>query len=235
MTDRPRAIYLGFAGTDQQASLATLEAIREQCEVVFAGHFLFGDKGDQDKWAELRADFLFSFGPLIVRSALLKSLRVAAINFHIAPPCGPGLFTWAVAILEGDSEFGTTAHIMVEEVDAGPILRVSRFPIESDDTGESIRAKSIARIPDLARAVIEDLRRNDWKPRPSGERWEREALRLKDIMPLLRLEPGASEGEIRRKIRAFGRTSRHEKFPGPYIEVHNSVKFFYLKDRNSDP
>jgi len=226
-----RAIYLGYAGTDQRSSLDLLDAIREQFDVVFAGHFQFGDKVDEEKLTELRADFLFSFGPVIVHSALLKSLRVAAINFHMAPPRWPGVFAWGLAILEGDSEFGATAHMMVEEVDAGPILRVSRFPIESDDTGESIRAKAIARIPDLARAVINDLRSNDWKPTPSGDRWERKALRRKDIMPLLGLKPGTSEEEMLRKIRAFGRTSRHELFPGPYIDAHG-IKFWYLKDGN---
>lgn len=229
--NRPRAIYLGFAGTDQQASLDTLAAVREHFEIVFAGHFSFGDKGEQERWTELQADFLFSFGPLIVRKNLLESIRVAAINFHFAPPRWPGVFGWALAILEGDTEFGATAHIMVEEVDAGPILRVSRFPIEPDDTGESLRTKAIARIPDLARAVIQDLRDNNWEPKPSGERWERKALRRKEILSLMHLEPGVSESELGRKLRAFGRTSRHEMFPGPYVELHGT-KFWYIKDRN---
>lgn len=231
MRNRPSAIYLGFAGTDQQSSLDTLAVVREHFEVVFAGHFRFGDMGEQERWAELGADFLFSFGPLIVRKPLLQSIRVAAINFHMAPPRWPGVFTWALAILEGDTEFGATAHMMVEEADAGPILRVSRFPIELQDTGESLRTKAIARIPDLARAVIVEMRENNWTPKPGGEHWERKAIRLKEVLPLMRVEADVSESELRRKLRAFGRASRHEMFPGPYAELHGR-KFWYIKDRD---
>lgn len=59
---------------------------------------------------------------------LLDTLK-AAYNFHGAPPEFPGRDPHHWAIHRDAAEYGATLHVMTEKVDAGPILRVCRFPM----------------------------------------------------------------------------------------------------------
>jgi hypothetical protein len=74
-------------------------------------------------------DLLISYlNPVIVPGPILRTVRMAAINIHPAPPEWPGVGCVCYALYEGDRNFGVTAHIMTERVDQGPIIRVLRFP-----------------------------------------------------------------------------------------------------------
>jgi len=53
-------------------------------------------------------------------------------NYHPAPlPEYPGLTNYAIPIKDKVDNFGVTLHIMTDEVDKGPILRVKRFNLDS--------------------------------------------------------------------------------------------------------
>lgn len=222
MTSKPSAIYLGMKGTEH--SLSTERIIAEAFEVLFAEHFSFGDIVDQDKLANLQADFLFSFGPIILGEQLLKSVKIAAINFHTAPPKWPGRGSCSMALLDGDTEFGATAHLMEAVVDSGAILRVLRFPIEDNDDAESLRERTLRIIPNLASELINDLEQNSWRPSPSGESWLRKAIRQKDVIKMMRIDETDSEETLQRKIKAFA----HSQKPGPFIE-RAGHRFWYMK------
>ena len=197
------AIYIGHATAGQSREVE--RRIRSTFNVVLARHLDFGDYVDERELARLRADFLFSFGPHIVRGPLLHSIGTAAINFHPAPPTCPGRGSASRAIFNGYAEFGVTAHLMVEEIDAGPILRVHRFPILSDDDAGVLRAKAFEHVPELVRTVIADLRQNNFRrPEPNGEVWSGPANRKKDVEALIHITAGDSAETIRRKRRAGG-------------------------------
>ena len=82
---------------------------------------------------QLRRARLIAFvTPEIVPASILAQLGYGAFNFHPGPPAYPGWAPSHFALYDQATEFGATAHIMVEQVDAGPILEVSLFPIPAD-------------------------------------------------------------------------------------------------------
>ena len=221
---RPSAVYLGWA--DSPVSRQVEELIGGAFDLEFSQHLEFGERLEQGSIAPDGADYLFSFGPTIVRAPLLGRIRRAAINFHTGPPRWPGRGSVSFALLHDDADFGVTAHLMADEVDAGPIIQVVRFPIESDESVESLDAKTKAAIPELVRFVLEDLGRNDGSPSLSGERWERRAMKQADLLEEMRIGATDDAALVARKIRAFSHPSK----PGPYVE-RAGERFWYLGQR----
>src|SRR6202046_3675211 len=68
----------------------------------------------------------------IVPPSVLARLGYGAFNFHPGPPSYPGWAPAHFALYDQATEFGVTAHVMVEQVDAGPIVDVAVFPIPAD-------------------------------------------------------------------------------------------------------
>jgi len=184
---KPTAIFFGHSGA-RKASLEAEMILRNYCELLFVRTFDFSDQKsfDQSPLAELQADFLFSFGPLLVREPLLSSLKMASINFHPAPPRWPGRGSCSMALFEGDIEFGVTAHLMKKEIDAGSILRVVKFDISKSDNEDSLRQKSFNQIPALVDLVLRDLWQNQWQPQPNGMNWQRKALKKAEVNAITR-------------------------------------------------
>lgn len=53
-----------------------------------------------------------------------------AINFHPAAPEYPGVGWASRSLYDKVANAGTTAHVMTDSYDAGPILAVRRFPVD---------------------------------------------------------------------------------------------------------
>ena len=223
---RKTAIYLGWS--DVPVSAEVNKILRKTFDIRYSRHCGPGEKVDQGTLADLEVDFLFSFGPVIASRRLLDSLSVAAINFHTAPPRWPGRGSVSFALFEGDREFGVTAHLMTENIDAGPILRVLRFPIRRDDSVETLHSRTLAQIPRLVETVVDNLAKNDWRVVPSREKWARKALRRKDLLDLMQIHATDSAAVAARKIRACA----HPRKPGPYVVKHGR-RFWYLENRVS--
>lgn len=216
------ALYFGWAD-QSEVSGKVLAQLRQHFSILHAQDFHFSETVDQDAFAAMQPDFLFSFSPVILRKKLLDAVRIAAINFHTAPPRWPGRGSCSFALMEGDTEFGVTAHLMEEKVDAGAILTEHRFPIVSGETVATLHAKAIAAIPVLAEKTLKDLEAHDGKPTPSGAVWERDALTMNDMMNAMEILEKDSPEVVQRKIRAFA----HPTKPGPYI-VRAGQRFWYL-------
>ena len=117
-----------LTGTQEQAALArvlgkhnsllTVKPVATLAEVVALKPKLLRD-------ARLVA---FSTG-VVVPPHVLHQLGYGAYNFHPGPPEFPGWGPAHFAILRGATEFGATAHRMIEAVDAGEIVGVERFSI----------------------------------------------------------------------------------------------------------
>lgn len=88
-------------------------------------------------------DYLFSIVNYeIIPKRILDSANVACINFHDSLlPDYPGRNAPSWAILNGEQKHGITWHIMVEKVDAGPILMQEEFTIADDDTALTLNLK----------------------------------------------------------------------------------------------
>ena len=66
---------------------------------------------------------------VIIPAHLLDLLGPEPYNIHPGPPEYPGANPERRALDEGASDYGVTGHVMVEQLDAGPIIYVNRFEI----------------------------------------------------------------------------------------------------------
>ena len=93
----------------------------------------------------------------LVKADVIGLARKAAVNFHAGPlPEYGGWAFYNVAILENASEYGCTCHYMDNGFDTGPLLKVSKFPIEAiKETALSLERKTQI---DMIRLFIEFTR-----------------------------------------------------------------------------
>jgi len=68
------------------------------------------------------------------------------LNIHPSLlPLYPGLNTHQRAIDAGDDEAGASVHVVTPELDAGPVIAQARVPILSDDSGEDLATRVLAK------------------------------------------------------------------------------------------
>lgn len=79
-----------------------------------------------------------------VKSDVIALGRRASVNFHAGPlPEFGGWAFYNIAILENSPEYGCTCHHLDDGFDTGPLLKVSRFPIEAaQETAYSLERKT---------------------------------------------------------------------------------------------
>jgi methionyl-tRNA formyltransferase len=80
----------------------------------------------------------------IIHDEILRAPSLGAFNLHPGPlPRYAGLNAVSWAIYRGESLHGVTLHKMSPEIDAGPIVYQSPFPICEEDTALSLSAKCV--------------------------------------------------------------------------------------------
>ncbi|MCP4411800.1 MAG: phosphoribosylglycinamide formyltransferase [Gammaproteobacteria bacterium] len=78
----------------------------------------------------------------ILSKEIAKHFRGRMLNIHPSLlPKYPGLHTHQRALDAKDSEHGTSIHFVTEELDGGPLIYQKCFPIEEDDTADSLFQK----------------------------------------------------------------------------------------------
>jgi len=90
---------------------------------------------------------------VLVPADVLAALGYGAYNFHPGPPHFPGWGAAHFAILQKATEFGTTAHIMVEKVDAGPIVAADLFPVPPGATVTGLEELAYVRLAQMFRRL----------------------------------------------------------------------------------
>ena len=149
----------------------------------------------------------------VVPADLLGRARVAAINFHPAPPEYPGIGCNNFALYEGAKEYGVTCHHMAPKVDTGAVVAVARFPVkDTDGVAEILEATyecQIALFFEIAALLMEG------KPLPvSTETWTRPPFTRKQFNELFIITPDMSREEVARRVRAV--SYLHWQ---PYVEI----------------
>lgn len=88
-------------------------------------------------------DYLLSIVNLrMLPKTVLDLPAVAAINFHDGPlPRHAGVNAPFWALIEGDTSFGISWHLMETDADTGPVLESRSFAIDPEETGLSINLK----------------------------------------------------------------------------------------------
>src|SRR5262249_49772193 len=124
--------------------------------------------------------------------------------FHPGPPQYPGWVPSHFAIYERAAEFGATAHVMVESVDAGPIVGVERFAIPPRAT--------VTKLEELAFVATARL---FWRLAPalaprSGPlpvlpgRWSGRKSTRRSYSARCEIPPDIAADDLDRRIAAFG-------------------------------
>jgi phosphoribosylglycinamide formyltransferase-1 len=100
---------------------------------------------------------------LIVCAGYMRIIGAAAIarfphrmlNIHPSLlPRHPGLHTHQRALDAGDTEHGASVHVVIPELDAGPVLAQVRVPVQADDSAETLAKRVLAREHPLLLASV---------------------------------------------------------------------------------
>jgi methionyl-tRNA formyltransferase len=126
---------------------------------------------------------------VVVPPHILGQLGYGAYNFHPGPPHFPGWRPAYFAIHRQATEFGATAHLMLERVDAGPIVGVEMFPIPAGSTVQGLEELTYARLARLFHALAKPLATQseplaELPLRWSGKKTSRRALAAMCGIPL---------------------------------------------------
>ncbi|MBC8206111.1 MAG: amino acid adenylation domain-containing protein [Kiritimatiellales bacterium] len=106
-------------------------------------------------------DYLFSVvNSHIMKPDVLALPRRAAINYHDAPlPRYAGVYSTAWALINREKTHGITWHLMVDEVDAGDILKQKKVDISGQDTSFTLNARcydaAVDTLVELASELVE--------------------------------------------------------------------------------
>ena len=92
----------------------------------------------------------------ILRGPLLDHPARGFINFHPAPlPALKGVGGYNVAILDGMTEYGVTAHYVDAGIDTGPIIELVPVALDPErDTALSLEARSMEAMEELYQRTL---------------------------------------------------------------------------------
>jgi methionyl-tRNA formyltransferase len=140
----------------------------------------------------------------IVPPGVLARLGYGAFNFHPGPPSYPGWAPAHFALYDEATQFGATLHVMVEQVDAGPIIDVAFFPVPADISVLGLEGLAYAHLAQLfwrwAKSLATDPAPPPALPIEWGSRkYSRRAYRAICDIPL-----DIPKEELDRRVKVFG-------------------------------
>jgi methionyl-tRNA formyltransferase len=151
-----RIIEPVFVFTDK----ASIE-IQKFCLARSIPVFIGNPRGGKSKefLKEKDVDVLFSINYLfLVEQDLLKKAKLYSINFHGSLlPKYRGRTPHVWAIINDEKKVGITAHLMVEECDAGDIILQKEIDVNSEDTGQDILRKYVDLYPKMILEIVHNI------------------------------------------------------------------------------
>jgi methionyl-tRNA formyltransferase len=140
----------------------------------------------------------------IVPPSVLSRVGYGAFNFHPGPPSYPGWAPAHFALYDEARQFGATFHVMVEQVDAGPIIDAAFFPVPADISVLGLEGLAYAHLAELfwrwAKPLATDAAPPAILPIEWGSRkYSRRAYRAICDIPL-----DIPKAELDRRIKVFG-------------------------------
>lgn len=113
----------------------------------------------------------------IIGQPALERFPNRMINLHPSLlPRHPGLHTHQRVLDAGDAEHGASVHIVIPELDAGPLLAQARVPVFADDSAESLAARVLAREHPLLLACVAAIARGELCIDSDTIRWHGRSL-----------------------------------------------------------
>jgi methionyl-tRNA formyltransferase len=149
----------------------------------------------------LRRTRLIGFAtPVIVPETVLTRLGYGAFNFHPGPPAYPGWAPAHFALYNRETEFGATAHVMVEQVDAGPIVDVALFPIPAKISVLGLEGLAYAHLAQLFWRMAKTLATDPATPRTLPVKWSSKKYRRRDYLAIRDIPLDSPQDELRRRV-----------------------------------
>jgi methionyl-tRNA formyltransferase len=104
-----------------------------------------------------RVDLILNVHSLyLIHDEVLRAPLIGAFNLHPGPlPRYAGLNAVSWAIYRGETFYGVTLHKMVPEIDAGPIVYQTLFPMSSDESALSLSTKCVEHGLELLRRLLD--------------------------------------------------------------------------------
>ncbi len=142
--------------------------------------------------------------PVIVPRRILARLGYGAFNFHPGPPSYPGWAPAHFALYDQAAEFGATAHLMVERVDAGPIIEVAMFAIPADIPVLALEGMAYARLAQLFWRMAKWLALNPELPPALRLQWGERRYFRSTYRAMCEISFDLPRDEFDRRLRIFG-------------------------------
>jgi methionyl-tRNA formyltransferase len=155
--------------------------------------------------------------PEIVSKDTLAGLGYGAFNFHPGPPGYPGWAPAHFALYERATEFGATVHVMVERVDAGPIIDVARFPIPPDISVLGLEGLAYSHLAQLFWRMAKSLASDAGAPPTLPIEWGRKKYSRRAYRAICDIPLDIAKEELDRRLKVFG--GNHFGI-GPTINLH---------------
>ena len=126
---------------------------------------------------------------IIVPAALLAPFKDWAYNFHPGPPTHPGVAAAHFALHEEAKQFGVTAHVMAERVDAGPIVGVKWFDVPKRTTVTELEEKAYVQLFRLFQKLAPMLAASEVPLPPLDVAWSGRTNTKKDVERMREEDP----------------------------------------------
>lgn len=140
----------------------------------------------------------------IVPAHILERVSGTSYNFHPGPPAYPGRYPFVFALYDGASHYGVTAHEMVRQVDAGPIVGMLGFSLPPDPDPTWLASQAHAALIQLFLTLAPALARTDQALPHTGLAWDqRRRCTRKALEALCAIPADADRSELERRIRAL--------------------------------
>ena len=155
----------------------------------------------------------------ILEQKHIDCAKELAINLHMAPlPEYRGCNQFSFAIIDGAKEFGTTLHVMESGIDSGDLLFENRFPVDKNDTAQTLHKKTTNASIGLFKNSIKNIFRGNYFRIEQSTLYQlrKQNFHLrKEINDIKEIDLSWSEEKIDRYIRA----TYFPPFPPPFCMI----------------
>jgi methionyl-tRNA formyltransferase len=142
--------------------------------------------------------------PEIVPADILDRLGYGAFNFHPGPPSYPGWAPAHFALYNRATEFGATAHVMAEQVDAGPIIDVAYFPIPAGISVFGLEGMAYAHLAQLFWRMAKSLATDPASPPTLPIAWGPRKYSRRSYRAICDIPLDIAKDDLDRRLKVFG-------------------------------
>jgi len=140
----------------------------------------------------------------IVPQSVLARLGYGVFNFHPGPPSYPGWAPAHFALYDEARQFGATLHVMVEQVDAGPIIDVAFFPVPADISVFGLEGLAYAHLAQLFWRRAKSLATDAAPPSTLPIKWGSRKYSRRTYRAICDIPLDIPKEELDRRIKVFG-------------------------------